>query len=246
MLKIVAVGNSFSQDATTYLDRICEAAGKNVYVRNLYIPGCSLETHANNIKGDALYSYQQRGVGTGINLTLTQGLTVEDWDIVTLQQASHFSGVEETYYPYINELSDYVKKLCPTAKQYIHKTWAYEWDFGSDAFANCYKKDQNYMYDRLSEAYADVANKLGLPMIPSGDVIQLLRKTEPFDYRNGGLSLCRDGFHLSFDYGRYAAGAVWFETLVGGDIRNNTYAPENTHPKLISLIKETVHEVCNK
>jgi hypothetical protein len=83
-------------------------------------------------------------------------------------------------------------------------------------------------------------------MIPSGDVIQLLRKTEPFDYRNGGISLCRDGFHLSFDYGRYAAGAVWFETLVGGDIRDNSYAPENTHPKLISLIKETVHEVCNK
>ncbi|MBQ4136810.1 MAG: DUF4886 domain-containing protein [Clostridia bacterium] len=246
MLKIVAVGNSFSQDATTYLDRICEAAGKDVYVRNLYIGGCSLETHANNIKDCRLYSYEKRGAGTGVHLTLTRGLAEEKWDIVTMQQASHFSGISETYYPYINELSDYVKKLCPDAKQYIHKTWAYEWDFGSEAFANAYKKDQNYMYDRLSEAYASAAEKLGLPMILSGDVIQKLRKTEPFDYRNGGLSLCRDGFHLSFDYGRYAAGAVWFETLVGGDIRNNTYAPENADPKLISLIKETVHEVCNK
>ena len=36
-------------------------------------------------------------------------------------------------------------------------------------------------------------------IIPSGDVIQYLRdNTNEFDCKNGGLSLCRDGFHLSY------------------------------------------------
>ena len=36
-----------------------------------------------------------------------------------------------------------------------------------------------------------------------------------FDYKNGGISLCRDGFHLSLDYGRYIAAAVWLRVLSG-------------------------------
>ena len=46
MLKILGLGNSFSWDATTYLDRV---AG-DLYVRNLHIGGCSLEMHVDKIK----------------------------------------------------------------------------------------------------------------------------------------------------------------------------------------------------
>ena len=53
-----------------------------------------------------------------------------------------------------------------------------------------------------------------------GTAIQRIRETVPgFDYQNGGLSLCRDGRHLSKDYGRLVAAAVWFRALTGQDVR---------------------------
>ena len=49
-MKILFIGNSFSSNATTYIREISD--GK-LFVRNLYIGGCSLETHAKNIENDA-------------------------------------------------------------------------------------------------------------------------------------------------------------------------------------------------
>ena len=247
MIKILAVGNSFSQDATAYLDRICESANVNAFVRNLYIGGCPLELHAKAIADDTvLYQYQKRGEGTDRMVTLTEGLLLENWDIVTFQQKSHYSGIKDTYFPHITALSEYAKKLCPNAKQYVHKTWAYEHDFDRTELFSTYNNDQILMYTRLSEAYTLAAAAIDSPIIPSGDVIQTLRTKKPFDYLNGGLSLCRDGFHMSLDYGRYATAAAWYETIIGKDIRETTYAPKGTDPDIISLIRETVHDICNK
>ena len=51
-MKILALGNSFSEDATAYLEGIAPT----LYVRNLHIAGCSLETHAAHLAaGDAAY-----------------------------------------------------------------------------------------------------------------------------------------------------------------------------------------------
>lgn len=246
MIKIIAVGNSFSQDATAYLDRICEAGNVNVFVRNLYIGGCPLDAHVNNISSGTLYEYQARGENTGIKVTLTEGLMLENWDVITFQQASHFSGMKNTYFPYIYTLSEYAKSLHPNAKQYVHETWAYEHEFSRDVFVNEYKNSQEFMYNKLKEAYSLAAASISAPIIPSGDVIQALRTKAPFDYKNGGLSLNRDGTHLSLDYGRYAAAATWYEIIPGGDIRANSFAPDGTDPELIKLIRETVHEVCHR
>lgn len=53
-LRILAVGNSFSDDGTEYLPGLLEAAGiHNVIVARLYIGGCSLERHCEEYsKGD--------------------------------------------------------------------------------------------------------------------------------------------------------------------------------------------------
>ncbi len=42
MIKILMVGNSFSQDASAKV----EALTDKLFIRNLYIGGCSLERHA--------------------------------------------------------------------------------------------------------------------------------------------------------------------------------------------------------
>ena len=53
MIKILAIGNSFSQDATYYLHQIAAADDVDIKVVNLYIGGCSLERHWNNIQNEA-------------------------------------------------------------------------------------------------------------------------------------------------------------------------------------------------
>ena len=49
-MKVLAIGNSFSEDATRYLHQIGEAAGVKNQIVNLYIGGCPLETHWENIE----------------------------------------------------------------------------------------------------------------------------------------------------------------------------------------------------
>ncbi len=44
-MNILAIGNSFSQDATRYLYDIALSDNVNIKVVNLYIGGCSLELH---------------------------------------------------------------------------------------------------------------------------------------------------------------------------------------------------------
>ncbi len=45
MMKVLAIGNSFSQDATRYLRKIAQASGEDMKVVNLYIGGCPLSRH---------------------------------------------------------------------------------------------------------------------------------------------------------------------------------------------------------
>ena len=103
------------------------------------------------------------------------------------------------------------------------------------------------MYNRLSEAYRNVAKQVGIRIIPCGDIIQELRKREPFMYGHGGMSICRDGFHMNVIYGRYLLAAAWYKTLTGNCIFNNSYIPHTElapnaicSEKVLKVIKETV------
>jgi hypothetical protein len=145
--------------------------------------------------------------------------------------------MKESYEPYLSEQVAFVREHCPHARLYFHQTWAYELDFNGDTFAP-YNNDQKLMYDKIVEAL-EVPRLLGLDVIPCGSVIQLIRSTLPeFDYANGGRSLCRDGYHLSLDYGRYVAAATWFVTLTGKPVTAHTSLPldKETVDKLNTLI----------
>ena len=243
MTKLLAIGNSFSEDATTYLHDIAEAGGLETKIVNLYIGGCSLKRHCENIQDDvAAYDYQLNGISTGTLVSIRRTLLEDDWDIVTMQQVSHESGQLESYFPWLAELSVYVRKLRSKAKQVFHRTWAYEIDSTHSGFAN-YDRNQEKMADAIETASTEAARRIGVAIIPCGDVIRRLRKTPEFDYANGGLSLCRDGFHMDLIYGRYATAAVWYEFLLGGDITKNSFAPNGANADKIMLIQKVVHEV---
>src|SRR5699024_3897405 len=61
VIKILTIGNSFSEDAVeNYLYDLAKAAGDSLVIGNLYIGGCSLETHSANAASNApSYSYRK-------------------------------------------------------------------------------------------------------------------------------------------------------------------------------------------
>lgn len=244
MLKILAIGNSFSQDATQYLKSIADSAGINVEVANLHIGGCSLKRHAENIIGNLqVYNYERNGCFEGRVVSIQEALLEKAWDIITIQQASGLSGLIESYEPYASVVLDCIKLYAPQAKIYFHMTWSYESDSDHSQFS-FYDCSQERMDHQIQETVEIFTKRTSLPVIPSGEIIRRLRKLPEFDYANGGLSLCRDGFHMSMDYGRYAVAATWFEILTRTSIEVTTFTPEGTNPVYIARIRKIVHQLC--
>ena len=246
MIKILAIGNSFSQDATRYLKAIADSVEIDTKIVNLYIGGCPLELHAQHVQdGEAAYVYQLNGEVTERYISLKEALEEEEWDVVTVQQASGYSGIPESYEPYGSTLLEYVHSFVPNAKIWFHETWAYETDSVHRHF-EWYGNSQQTMFERIRAAARAFAQKHQLAVIPCGEVIQALRQIQPFDYQNGGLSLCRDGFHMSLDYGRYTLAAVWLEMLLGGNVLDSEFMPEGTDPIMIAQIRREVHRRCQE
>ncbi|MBE6805690.1 MAG: DUF4886 domain-containing protein [Ruminococcaceae bacterium] len=212
-MKILSIGNSFSQDAQKWLHDICKTAGHDVTCINLYIGGCSLEHHWERYLDDEPeYRYELNGVDKKA-ITLKEALSADKYDIITLQQVSHLSAYKETYVPYLENLYNVVKEAQPDAKIYIHHTWAYQ-----DGHKSDFDNDSEKMYKRVTDGYKFAAELIGCSLIKVGPFIQYLRRNLPeFDSKTG-INITRDGYHLSLTYGRFAAGLIWFATLVGGDI----------------------------
>lgn len=63
-VRILAIGNSFSQDAVEqYLHELAEAEGISTIIGNMFIGGCSLERHVKNARENAP-AYAYRKIGT--------------------------------------------------------------------------------------------------------------------------------------------------------------------------------------
>lgn len=252
MKNILAIGNSFSEDATKYLHQMAEAAGIETKVVNLYIGGCPLERHWRNIEtGEAAYQYQLNGKATERQVSIDEVLKEERWDYVITQQASHDSGWMDTYEPFLGLLLEYVKEQLkqssPQAEILLQETWAYEMDSAHPNFMR-YHRNQEEMYERLKKCYYTMAEKYSLRLIPSGDIIQKARQQEPFHVPSGGISLCRDGFHMSLSYGRYLLACVWMKTLFSVSAVENPYVPEaedgteKAEEALLDRIRQIVDE----
>ena len=216
VLKILAIGNSFSEDAMYLLSEVAKAEGKEeIVLGNLFIGGCSVATHAENVTSNAakyvFFTNRDGSWDKEENCTLLDGLRRDNWDIITLQQASHASGKVDTYNTDIKTVVDYVNanKLNPNAKMLWHMTWAYRGDSTSSSFAP-YNNDQMTMYNMIVGAVQDkiVTDAAFSDVLPVGTAIQNARSSYLGDVMN------RDGSHLS-DLGRVIAAYVWYCKLTG-------------------------------
>ena len=216
-MKILSIGNSFSQDAHRYIHAIAKKEGVNIKCVNLYIGGCSLRRHYVNMLGDVEgYAFEFNGETTGLKVSIKEALMSDEWDYVTLQQNSPDSDDFETYTPYGKELAAYVRKFCPKAKLLIHHTWAYE--AGSSRLNDMmgYETPRE-MLSAVSKAYNRFAEDINADgIIPAGEA--MLKAVEL-----GIGKIHRDTFHAAKGTGRYLLGLTWYKYLTGNDISNNTF-----------------------
>jgi len=237
-VNILSIGNSFSHDATVYLHRIAKHGGVELNAATLYIGGCSLERHFRNMMSEKeAYELFYNGEMTGFPVSLKEALLNREWDYITVQQASHLSPDYETYQPYLNEICAYVRKLAPKAKLVVHQTWAYqEGSAKLEAFGKY--KNHKEMYADVEKSYKKAAKAIDADMmIESGRLMQLLLD-------NGVASVHRDGYHLTVGLGRYAAALLWYKTLTGNSVMDNTFCDfdEPVSEKEILLAKKLVEE----
>ena len=217
-MKILSIGNSFSDDAQRYLREIAKHEGIEIETLNLCIGGCSLERHADNVKtGKREYFYHYNGdVECNDLITLDEGIAMREWEIVTLQQVSTESFKEDSFYPYIHEVVNYVRSKLPKAKIYIHQTWAYEHGCPR-VFEITDGKDAEFMLDGIRRSYKRAKKEMGAEaIIPSGELMELL-------YQNGATKIYRDSYHASLGLGRYAVGLLWFKLFTGRIVLNNSF-----------------------
>lgn len=237
-MNVLSIGNSFSQDATRYLHQIARCDGYDLTTVNLFIGGCPLVKHFNNMLGDySNYTLMFNGFSTDFKTSIKEALLSHNWDYITLQQASPASPHFETYEPYLTELAAYVRKCAPKAKIAIHQTWSYEQ--GSRQLENIGYTDQADMFRDIKDSYNKAFESINADLIlPSGELLQKLIKA-------GAQKVHRDCFHTSLGLGRYSMGLLWYSILSGNDVTNNTFCDfdEPVSEEEIEMVKKCVTEV---
>lgn len=245
-IKVLAIGNSFSEDAVEeHLSGLLRAEGLTVIIGNMYIGGCSIERHVKNLRGD-IADYRYRKIDPEGNMkeingyTLEKALADDDWDYVSVQQSSPLSGQPESYV-LLPELVGFVRARIPEdAVIMFHQTWAYSEDSSHKAYVN-YDRDQMKMYNAIVETVAAEVPKAGIGLvIPSGTAIQNARTSYL------GTDLTRDGYHLSRPHGRYIASCTWLEAVFGINSVGNAYCPEGMTPKECRTAQKSAHKAVGK
>jgi len=257
VIRILCIGNSFSWDAVEQeLVPLCAEKGIEVEVHNLYYGGCSLQQHADFLMLDtAAYSHRVCKPNPAPSLkgrelqirtikdtvSLRQALRDGEYDFISLQQASHDSGIRASYEPWLSMLIDTVHAYQPHARLCWMQTWAYSQDAKHPAYSR-YQCSQQVMWDSIQACTRYVQevslqhSAVSLQMIPCGTAIQNARATKLGD------TLCRDGYHLNYVYGRYTAACVWYEIITGKDVRCNRYKNSQMTSQQARITKKAAHE----
>lgn len=199
-LKVLMIGNSFSICVGKNLPQIVNSIpGNSLTLASAYIGGCPLETHWKNIEAIEKNPDDPAGQAYQVNIwssdpkqkmierrgNVKELLTLEHWDVVTIQQASHCSPFYENYQPWADKLIAYIRAKAPQAKIVIQQTWAYRKDDAriTELGTPSWGFDQAGMYERLTAAYRKLAETYSCPVIPVGLAVQLTRQNDSLKFK---------------------------------------------------------------
>jgi len=233
-VKVLTIGNSFADNACSYLKQITESVpGCKVEFSEANIGGCYFEKHAKLIKeceaDPELKPYQKK-------YTLKELLQKVKWDVVTIQQVSHQSFRPESYHPFADEVVACIKRNAPGAEILIHQTWAYAPDCKRLTGFGLTRQQMN---DGLVKCYADLSQHFGgLRMLKSGETFTASLKANP----EIDLWSSKDRFHAN-QAGCYLAGCVWFSEFFGISPEKVTFVPKGMDLAVAATLRKTAASV---
>ena len=135
-IKVLAIGNSYSNNTTKYISQIADATAGDttVFAASLYYPGATLSLHVamieqwnsifaeHNLEETKQIYYSSEVPSTRKYDCLTVGdktiktikslyeaIRYEDWDYITIQQSPDGCDNFATYEPYLTKLYDYIQ-----------------------------------------------------------------------------------------------------------------------------------------
>ena len=223
-VKILAIGNSFTENATSHMAWMSDVLnGDSICVTKLTHNGCSLAQHWSFHVNDSpeykfYYTDAGRWVLSEIN-KLDDALELFDWDIIVIQQASGESGMYASYQPYLDNLVELFRATNPNAKIAWHYTWPYRAGTEHPYFPN-YNCDPLTMYEAILEAGDQASARVDLS-IPAATLVREMRKEYP-EVENG---FSTDGYHISDEMALFALSTLWYECLVAPCLGTSSINP---------------------
>ena len=251
-INILWFGHSYGVDSTELLPQIVSEAGvENLYIGRFVKGNCSLEEHYDFYLSDKAGRYSECVPGETefkkVPKSMREAVEGVKWDYVIFQNSLENEGRYETARPYLDSLVSFVLK---TQKERYGSEPAVGWNMfwpisrlredGSNNLCTYRLSFYGNSSDQMWAAYMQATKKLveetGVDLIiPTGTAVMNARATSLNDA--DARDFTRDGYHLSYDRGRYIAACAVFETLVapvaGKSVLGNPYRPKiNDRPEM--------------
>ena len=179
-IKLLSISNSFGVNLQSYAHQIAKANKINLDIYVLYIGGCSLERHTQNIKNNSkAYELFHNGESTKKMVSISEALKYFDkWDYILTQQVSVYSGIYDSYYPYLTALYEYIKENTKFETFGFQETWQYGKNIPFKEQIAHYNNDPEFMYSMIVKTYKKIKSDFeDAIIVNSGDIIHNAQKT---------------------------------------------------------------------
>lgn len=214
IIRLLSIGNSYSQDALAYVPFIMQnmEVDADILIGILMQSSSSLKMHVDNFEKDtAAYTFFLYNGGSSWknygHKTIQWALDNCNWDIVTLQQSSQTAYTWSSYQPWCNKLINYVRG-------YVNYPIKFVWyqPMARPASSN---SGTNWSDGIIIEHYKETAENSHRIMteticeavVPVGTAIQNARTipalkvlgdyaSNPLNTSGKGYLTCKDGVHL--------------------------------------------------
>ena len=241
-LKVLDIGNSYTQDAQTYLPQIIKASGidDDFSLYRAFRPSASFKTWV-DCWNDSDNEYYSIDFCAGTSLSGISGsgnasdgalfrkaLQSVKWDIILIHQVSTYSNDYSLWEGngaggYLQELIRIIRVTNPQATIGYLMTHSYRGSYWANSEGSSYLRWRN-----IADATKQLKLEYGIDfIIPYGTAVQNLRASS----LNDGYEFSEDGTHMGAGLGDYVAGCCYFESLLapryGVSIWGNTFRLTN-------------------
>ena len=204
-LRVLFLGNSYSVDATEYLDELVEAAKINknqLGVYNGVINGGGFSDWIDRYHSKSTVNVSR--VTGNINMEYKQSLgniLKQNWDMVVLLQVSNKSYEWDSFETNLPQLLEIIRSNCLNPNMII----AYQMPWGHNVNSTPSELRGNIECTKRMMKEFDITH-----IIPVGIAIQNARNTS----LNTDMYLTWDNWHLCYGVGKYVAACTLFESII--------------------------------